>query len=182
MLPLNPVDGERFDNLEWSDTIGGWIKSKNLIVNTFSTNQVCFHGQNVGVGHVIYFNEYYKPTVVKINEGNCFNTNTGLFTAPHDGLYFISWGGLMLMIAGTTTHSYLKFCVNDIEVSGACHSAYGLQRDYDSLASTYLAQLSTGDTIGCKIFNEGPAKSNAAYLQSQTYANRYTGMDITFIR
>ena len=174
-FPGSPSNGTKYKEYEYSSSRGAWFKSKDLVVNTFSTNQVCFSGQKIGTSNVVLSGGYYKPLDIDINVGGCFNVSNGVFTAPNDGLYFITWNGLMNANDALTTvpHSYLRFVVNGSVVSSYCHTTYNLARNYDSLSASQTVQLSTGDTLGCIINNNNGAA---------TYPHQYTGMDITFIR
>lgn len=180
MFPTNPQVNDTQDEYIYDGE--KWVKSKNLEVNTFrSKKQIAFSGSNIGSSHQILYADIYKPLTIHTNTDNCFNTTTGKFTASKDGVYFISFDGLMLM-SGATSHAYVRFWKNDVDTNDKAHSSISYTRDYNTLSSSRFFNLVVGDTIHVDVVNPGPANGQSQYAQSSTYAGIYTGMNITFIR
>ena len=103
------------------------IKSSNGAINsilldssgrTTAPTQPAFYGyrsagqvwENYGLTPVVY-----NYNVAVTNRGNCYNTGTGVFTCPIDGVYAVCPGALM---GANGSYAYLYVYLNDTNKSG----------------------------------------------------------------
>jgi hypothetical protein len=100
-----------------------------------------------------------------INTSSSFNTSTYTFTTPVTGRYLIS-GVLTFNSATTSSYSGLLIYKN----GGILVSTYQyhLANTYCQVSSTYIAQLSAGDTIAMYTDNQA---GNNSYEQARTWLN-----------
>jgi len=107
------------------------IKSSNSAINSISIdssgrttapNQPAFYGyrsaggwENYGTTKGLYV---YNFNIAVTNRGNCYNTSTGVFTCPIDGVYGVCPGGIMGQAGG---YAFL-----DLYVNGVIRSANGV--------------------------------------------------------
>ena len=111
-------------------------------------------------GHIgpNYAHDSIKFNDVSLNIGNCYNPNTGKFTAPADGVYQISFS--YLQQNGYTSYVHL---IKDGTMYSDVHANH---KNHDQLSKTVLIQLKKGQTVWVRL------------LKSSSYAvygrDRYT--------
>lgn len=145
-------------------TPAGTISSsggKIVIPNNFSSPQTpAFHAYR-DAGHIdvaaqIIFNG------TRLNRGNHYNTSTGFFTAPIDGIYwFYVW---TMDVSGSTqrTNDYIRLQRNS-SGSGELRiytSQNGVTRTQRS--GGYIINLSAGDTM--RVYNQNATIYGTSYV------------------
>jgi thiamine phosphate synthase YjbQ (UPF0047 family) len=118
------------------------------------------------------------------HKGGCYDTSTGLFTAPIDGLYQF---GFQMRQRDSTYDRFWTY----IEKNGSATSAngpgrvygYALSGDVKYLSSTFILDLVVGDTIGVQLHE--PANSDSQIASTYNgfygyYIGNGTGASISY--
>ena len=87
------------------------------------------------------------PFTADVNNGNCYNSATSLFTAPVSGHYRTTWGGLQLP---PTVTSIAK---NGTRIYAGNH--YPNAVNYMTMTQTVIFYLNASDTLGVELWNGG---------------------------
>jgi hypothetical protein len=83
------------------------------------------------------------------HKGNCFDTSTGLFRAPINGLYRFGYSMRIQSTAYDTYWTYVQ--KNGIPLNGTSNSigrVYAQNNNYNTVSQTFILDLSAGDTVG----------------------------------
>lgn len=92
----------------------------------------------------IIFDEVYE------NQGSVYNTSTGHFTAPVDGIYEISFSFLQDDDASASAFD-LRIRKNDVNLSGGYNAFSTNNSDYAQIAFSRLISLSANDTLSLRL-------------------------------
>ena len=85
-----------------------------------------------------------KFNVVSINKGNVYNSSTGKFTAPSDGVYEFSWSLLLDDVAGTNQVKVFKNGSTEIK---ELRATSGADAYYDQTTKIGFVELLANDTL-----------------------------------
>jgi len=96
-----------------------------------------------------------------ISRGGGYDTSTGIFTAPLDGIYKFYY--TLRQAGGATTALWARVQLNgsDINIS---YGAIYLQTTRDQAGSTVLLKLKAGDEISVKVYNYDMASGYSSFV------------------
>ncbi len=83
---------------------------------------------------------------VGLNNGNCYNPSTGLFTCPVAGRYRITAHGINAVATNNGIFTYNQLYVNK-NGGGYGGATYAYTDGYASCAGTWLVNCAAGDTL-----------------------------------
>jgi len=145
------------------------IKSSNSAINSISidssgrttaSSQPAFYGyraagevwENYGTTKGLYV---YNFNIAVTNRGNCYDTSTGVFTCPIDGVYGVCPGGIMGQ-AG-------RYAFLDLYVNGVSRSASGVHgntngsNNYFHNSTVFMVRCNKNDRIDIRCATNGAA-------------------------
>lgn len=102
--------------------------------------------------HVILSQPQNTPVVfnkVINNEGNAYDSQTGKFTAPQDGIYLFSYS----MHVNRDTQSFLQLVHNGVQVVGSVTESTADYHDTQG-GSTAVISLFVGDQVWVEVFHD----------------------------
>lgn len=109
-------------------------------------------------------------TAQTFDRNNDYDTGTGIFTCPFDGIYFIIANALMDSLPdGTLLRLVVKLNTDTIFSS---RITAGATNSLSTLIST-LAECSANDTISIKIYHEGGSNKTIKSGQSNTFFSAF---------
>lgn len=99
---------------------------------------IAFHAR-LGPGHLrnVPVNTTMKYGIVLLNKGEGYNPNTGIFTAPEDGVYSFAWsfltfqGGTVYIAAVVDNVDKIHTCINNqqsVHINTSGHLLYELKK------------------------------------------------------
>ncbi len=100
----------------------------------------CFHAIYVGSGTDTYRETPFKFTTELTNYKSCYDSSTGLFTAPFDGNYFFS--------AGSHNHSTAGYVTIRIHAAGQQYSNAWTRTVGDGTSGNQLVSAVAHMTVG----------------------------------
>ena len=83
---------------------------------------------------------------VLLNVGNCFDSDTGAFTCPVDGVYSFSADVMTSATGGTSYHTW-KFTVNGTAKGSLHHSTSDSGDSYRNTSGSIILSLSANDVV-----------------------------------
>ncbi|XP_056015789.1 heavy metal-binding protein HIP-like [Ostrea edulis] len=101
------------------------------------------HQQNLGNQAVVIFGK------VTLNSGSAYNGNTGIFTAPKDGIYSFTW--TILTKLGSYFHTEIVINGNVVgynHVDGKSGSS-----NYESSSATVMVRMKKKDKVWIRIYS-----------------------------
>lgn len=99
---------------------------------------IAFHAR-LGPGHLrnVPVNTTMKYGIVLLNKGEGYNPNTGIYTAPEDGVYSFAWsfltfqGGTVYIAAVVDNVDKIHTCINNqqsVHINTSGHLLYELKK------------------------------------------------------
>jgi hypothetical protein len=119
---------------------------------------VAFHAALLSNLHNVPVNTILKYQDVLLNKGNGYDPNTGIFTAPTDGVYSFEW--TFITSKGSTV--YMEAVVNGVRKSITC--VYTEASRHTSASGHLLYELKAGHKVWLRT-----AHFTAGYLHAEKY-------------
>lgn len=100
--------------------------------------------ENMKTRETVIFNQ------VSLNEGKAYDTNSGKFTAPIDGVYFFSWG----ILTDNGKYFVTEIVRNSIPVAYNYTDGRGRQRGAGNImtSSNALIKMKKGDEVWIRTY------------------------------
>lgn len=146
-FPSSPVNGQIFNNMKFSSTLGVWKKSDDIIIDQINVTE---NPQFLGQGALNFVSASgsgtLKSKTVITNMNNAYNVSTGEFTCPIEGNYLCYFDAL-ITTPSTESYAELHFRKNDVQSSGGCHSMHAISRPYEPVFFSTIIYANAGDKL-----------------------------------
>lgn len=172
-FPTSPTNGQIYNNMKFSSTLGLWKKSDELTVDQIIVSE---NPQFLGHGALNFVSAsgsgFLKAETIITNMNSAYNTSTGEFTCPIEGNYLCYFDAL-IKTPNATSYAETHFRKNNIQYSGSYHTMHDIVRQYEPLSTSTIVYAAAGDKIslwfGC--FDGGTIYSSSYCKFGFTFVN-----------
>lgn len=123
----------------------------------YNPNRPIFTGQRISASpawEAYSSNSIWVANSAILNNGNCYNTSTGLFTCPVAGFYRISAG---ILCGQPNTYGYMMYYKSGVYSSYLNHFNGNANSVWATITYSVVVQASVNDTLGVGVISVGGA-------------------------